>query len=352
MLSPLTKKRLQRFRSIKRGWYSFIVLVILFALSLVAELLVNNRALIVKYQGRFYFPTYGAFHAGTDFQENYDYEVNYRALRERFKTEQAANWVVMPLVPYGPKENDYRPGLKHPSPPSASLRHYLGTDAIGRDVLARIVYGFRIIICFALAFTLAVYILGIIVGCTMGYFGGWFDLLGQRLVEIWSNIPFLYMVIIGVSLVPAELGTIWRILLLLVIMVAFSWADKTWYLRTVTYKERARDYVAAAQLMGASPARIIFQHILPNTISTLVTFLPFTVALAIAALTALDFLNFGLPRPTPNWGEMIQAGLASLYAPWLVSSAVGVLVFVLLLVTFVGEAVREAFDPRRFTIYR
>lgn len=352
MISPLTRKRLRRFRSIRRGWYSFLLLTALFLLSLVAELFINQRALVVRHEGRLYFPIYGAFHPGTDFGEDYDYEVNYRALQERFRQEGGGNWVLMPPVPYGPQESDYRPGLAHPAPPTWEGRHLLGTDATGRDVLARVVYGFRIIMIFALAFTALVYLIGVVIGCAMGYFGGWLDLLGQRLVEIWANIPFLYMVIISIALVPPQVGTVTRVVLLLLIMVAFSWTDKTWYLRTLTYREKARDYVASAQLLGAPASRIIFRHILPNTVSALVTFLPFTVAMAISSLTALDFLNFGLPKPTPSWGELIDMGRSQLHAGWILASGVGALCFVLLLVSFIGEAVREAFDPRRFTVYQ
>jgi microcin C transport system permease protein len=186
----------------------------------------------------------------------------------------------------------------------------------------------------------------------MGYLGGTTDLIGQRIVEIWWNIPFLYVVMIAISLVPADTATVTRILLLLLIMAAFDWTGKAWYLRTATLKEKARDYVASARLAGAGAMRLIFKHILPNTVSTLVTFLPFTVAGGITALTALDFLNFGLPRPTPSWGEMLEVGLGNKDAAWIVLSAFGGLVIVLLLVTFVGEAVREAYDPRKFTTYR
>lgn len=359
-LSPLTRKRLQRFRSLKRGWWSFLLLVFLYVLSLFAELLVNHRALIVHYEGKTYFPTYGANIEGTTFGEDYTYETNYRALKERFERERAEdpsknNWVLMPLVPFGPLENDFRAGLVHPLPPG-SAGHWLGTDPTGRDILARLFYGFRIVMTFALVFTLVVYLLSILIGCGMGYLGGPVDLIGQRLVEIWQNIPFLYVVIIGVSVVPSllpsEMPVLGRVAMLLVIMVAFSWTSTSMFLRTATYKEKARDYVAAITLLGASTPRIIFRHILPNTMATLVTFLPFTVAAAISAVTALDFLNFGLPRPMPSWGELLEIGLGSIHAWWIVTFTFLAITIVLLLVTFVGEAVREAFDPKRFTTYQ
>ncbi len=351
-LSPLTLKRLRRFRSIRRGWWSFLILVFLYLLSFGAELLVNNRALVVKHEGRLHFPTYGAFIPGTKFGESYGYETDYRALRDRFRAEAKGNWVLMPPVPYGPLENDTRPDMINPTPPSWSSGHWLGTDPTGRDVFARLFYGFRIIMTFAIIFTAVVYLLAVAIGCAMGYFGGWVDLLGYRLIEIWQNIPFLYMVIIAVSLVPADVAVWVRVAMLLVIMVAFSWAPDSAFLRTITFKEKARDYVAAVRLLGAGPVRTIFRHILPNTVAVLVTFLPFTIAAAIYSVTVLDFLNFGLPRPMPSWGEMLEIGLGATHAWWIVTFTFVAITFVLLLITFVGEAIREAYDPRRFSTYQ
>ncbi len=345
-LNPLTRRKLQRFRSIKRGYYSFLTLVALLLMAAGGELLVNSRALIVKYQGHYFFPTYTAFHPGTDFGEDYSYEVNYRKLAQKFVQAHDGNWVLMPPVPYNAYENDFRPGLYPPTPPSWQERHFLGTDTTGRDVLARLFFGFRIAMVFSLLYMVFVYLLGVVIGCAMGYFGGGFDLITQRLVEIWSNIPFLYIVIIVASVVTPNLA--W----LLLIVVLFSWTSMTYYMRTATYKEKARDYVAAAEVLGAGTGRIIFTHVLPNTISTLVTFIPFTLANAITLLTALDFLGFGLAPPTPSWGELLRQGTANLDAPWIVTSTFVALVVILSLVTFVGEAVREAFDPKKFTVYQ
>jgi microcin C transport system permease protein len=198
-----------------------------------------------------------------------------------------------------------------------------------------------------------VYIIGISIGCAMGYFGGVFDLTFQRFIEIWSNIPFLYMVIIVFSIIPSNFSISTRIAILLTVMVLFSWTSMTYYMRTETYKEKSRDYIAAAKIIGASDFRIIFKHILPNVLSTLVTFMPFTIVAAISAITALDFLGFGLPPPTPSLGELLKQGTANLrIAPWIVNSAFGTLVILLTLVTFIGEAVRESFDPKKFTVYR
>ncbi|MFM1895735.1 MAG: hypothetical protein RLZZ385_809, partial [Pseudomonadota bacterium] len=226
-LNPQTIKKLRRFREIKRGYYSFLVLVFILVLSLFGELLVNNRALIVSYEGELYFPTYGAFHPGTDFGLDYDYEVVYRDLQTKFEAEGSGNWVLMPLVPYSPFENHSTIGIYRPEPPSAESQHYLGTDTTSRDILARLFYGTRIALVFSLGFMVSVYAIGIAVGCAMGYFGGWFDMVCQRLIEIWSNIPFLYMVIIVFSVIPATYSISARIAILLVVMVLFSWTSMT-----------------------------------------------------------------------------------------------------------------------------
>ena len=270
-----------------------------------------------------------------------------------FEQEGSDNWVLMPLVPYNAFENHTSIGIYKPEAPDFKLRHFLGTDTTSRDILARLVYGTRIALLFAIAFMLAVYLIGISIGCAMGYFGGTFDLVFQRLIEIWSNIPFLYMVIIVFSVIPSIFSIPVRIGILLTVMVLFSWTGMTYYMRTETYKEKARDYTAAAKVIGASNTRIIFRHILPNVISTLVTFMPFTIVSAISSITALDFLGFGLPAPTPSLGELLKQGTANLRtAEWIVTSAFITLVLLLTLVTFIGEAVRESFDPKQYTVYK
>ncbi|MEM0965926.1 MAG: ABC transporter permease subunit [Verrucomicrobiota bacterium] len=351
-MNPITRKRLQRFRSIKRGYWSFLLLLGIIFLSAVAELWINNRALIVSYEGKLYFPTYGAEFTGQTFGESYLYEANYRELKKKFAEPGNPNWVLMPLVPYGPNESVYQDGSFPPYPPSFQLEHYLGTDPLGRDILARLVYGFRIALGFSLALMAFTYLLAIFLGCAMGYFGSWVDLLGQRLMEIWSNIPFLYIVIILASTIPAAVGANFRIGALLFVMVIFNWVGMAQYMRTATFKEKTRDYVAAARLIGTSPLQIIRRHLLPNTLSIVVTFIPFTIVSGITSLTALDFLGFGIPPPTASWGELLQQGTQRLDAPWIVSSTFFGMVAVLVLVTFVGEAIREAFDPKKFSFYR
>jgi microcin C transport system permease protein len=202
----------------------------------------------------------------------------------------------------------------HAAPPrSASSRHYLGTDQINRDILARLVYGLRNSLLFSVGYVALVYLIGVVIGCAMGYFGGWFDLGMQRFIEIWSLLPFLLVVIIVRAALPP--GMPFGLGLLLFVVVLFAWTGMTYYMRSATYREKARDYVAAAQVLGAGPARVLFHHILPNILSILVTFLPFTCAAAIGSLTALDYLGFGLPPPMPSWGELLKQGTANLDAP-------------------------------------
>lgn len=344
-LSPLTQKALRRFKSIRRGYWSAIILFCLLGLSLFAELLANNRALIVSYDGELFFPTYGAVLPGTVFGLDYEYETNYRELKAHFKEQGSGNWILMPFVPYGPYENHFVEGKYPPSAPDWDQQHYLGTDTAGRDIASRLLYGFRTAMMFSLLLLASNYLIGIVLGCLMGYWGGAFDLLFQRLIEIWSNVPFLYVIMILASIMVPNF------LMLILIMVIFGWMSMTWYMRTATYKEKARDYVQAAKALGATTRRILFHHILPNTFFIVITFIPFSVVQGITALTALDYLGFGLPPPTPSWGELLRQGTDNLHAPWIAISVVTALVLILTMVTFVGEAVREAFDPKKSTIY-
>ncbi len=351
--NPLTQKKINRFTHIKRGYYSFLAIVAFLVLSVFARFFVGSDALVVKYEGEHYFPVLGKFYSGETFGDDYAYEARYRDLQIRFQEEGDGNYVVMPPVPYSPFEQNAIDGVFKPGPPDFAKRHFLGADTTGRDILARLIYGTRIALVFAIVFTMAVYLIGVAIGCAMGYFGGTFDLIFQRLIEIWSNIPFLYMVIIVYSVVPSTFSIPARIGILLLVLVLFSSTSMTSYMRTATSKEKERDYTAAARLIGASTSRIIFKHILPNTLSILITFAPFTVVAGIASITALDFLGFGLPVPTPSLGELLKQGTATLRtAPWIVTSAFSTLVIILTLVTFVGEAVRESFDPKKFTTYQ
>jgi microcin C transport system permease protein len=349
-LSPQARLQLKRFRSIRRGYGSFLALILLSVMALVAELLASNRAILVHYQGHLFLPTYGSIHPGRDFGLQYAYETDYRVLRDRSIAEHQGNWVLMPPVPYGPNDDCYAGQPFTPRAPNMASRHFLGTDQLNRDILARLLYGLRNSLIFSAGFLVFVYVIGVAVGCAMGYLGGWFDLGMQRVVEVWSLLPFLLVVIIVRAALPT--GTSFGLGLLLTVVVAFSWTGMTYYMRSATYREKSRDYVAAAQVLGAGPVRVLFHHILPNVLSILVTFLPFTFAVAISSLTALDYLGFGLPPPMPSWGELLRQGTANLDAPWIVASSFTALSVVLVLITFVGEAIREAFDPKKFTLYR
>ena len=343
--NPLTIKKLRRFKSIKRGYYSFILIFVIILASFFAEVLVNKRAIMVHYNGSYYFPTYGDMIPGTVFGLDYKYETNYRQLAKQFESESKGNWVVMPPIPYDAYENDLKEDQFPPFPPSIEDKHYFGTDTIGRDIAARLVYGFRIAILFSLLLLAFNYGVGVSIGCAMGFWGGKFDLIFQRIIEIWSNLPFLYVIIIISSIMVPNF------LMLIVIMAFFGWIGITWTMRTITYKEKAREYVLAAKALGATDLRIIFKHIIPNTISIIVTFAPFAVSGGIVALTSLDYLGFGLPPPTPSWGELLQQGWANLDAWWIGGSVILAMIITLMAVTFIGEAIREAFDPKMHTTY-
>ena len=345
-LDPLTVKQFKRFRSINRGFYSAVALGVMIVLSFGAELLVNSRALVVSYQGELFFPTYGDIIPGRTFGLDYDYETDYREL-DRILEERGGDdgWVLMPPVPYDALENDLQSGVYPPYPPSIESGHYLGTDSTGRDVLARLVYGFRIAFAFSFLLLLCNYLIGIAVGCAMGFWGGLFDLIFQRVIEIWNLVPTLYVIMIVASIV---VPTFWT---LAAVMVLFGWTAMTWNMRTSTYKEKSREYVLAARALGASSPRMIGSHVIPNTISVIVTFIPFSIAGGITLLTALDYLGFGLPPPTPSWGELLAQGTSNLGSPWIVYSVVAAIALVLVMVNYIGEAIREAFDPKKFTYY-
>jgi microcin C transport system permease protein len=319
--------------------------MVMIFISLFAEVVINSRALVVSHGGRIFFPTYGEMIPGSRFGLGYDYETDYRELQKKFRAEEEGDWVLMPLVPFNAYENDLKEGTYPPFPPSLGDRHFLGTDNVGRDILARLVYGFRTAMGFSVILLVLNYSIGISLGCAMGYFGGRFDLFVQRILEVWSNIPFLYVVIIVSSVVVPSF------MILVCIMAFFGWIQMTWVMRTMTYREKEREYVLAARSLGASHARIIFKHIIPNTVSVIVTYAPFAISGGIVALTSLDYLGFGLPAPTPSWGELLQQGWTNMGAWWISASVVAALVITLMIVTFTGEGIREALDPKMHTTY-
>ncbi|MEZ5387745.1 MAG: ABC transporter permease subunit [Prosthecobacter sp.] len=438
--SPLTLKQFRRFRDIRRGHISFLILLGLVGIASLDTLIVGKRALIVSYEGKWYFPFITEAKPATTFGLKNESESDYRELQRQFQEAKSSNWVLMPLIPYDAKldtpevieEVEMREGLVHrtndskpfdgraytvfrdkpeqkrqewvfrhgvkqgdmmgwdesnelvekgkfekgertsysdftdgkaaalesqagdqlftvvypPSPPSWAHRHFLGTTSMGGDVLAILFGGWQQAIIASALFVTFVFVVGVAVGGLLGYFGGALDLVGMRLIEIWSVLPFLFIVMIVSSIVSPNL------LLLVVIISLFSWMGTTIYIRTAALKEKARDYVASARLLGAGTGRIIFKHILPNSIAILVTLAPFEVSAIITSLAALDYLGFGLPPEEPSWGRLLHEGTEDFNYPWIVSSAFFAMTSVLVLVTFVGEAVREAFDPKKFTTYK
>lgn len=449
-LDPITRKRLERFRRIRRGYYSFLVLGAAIVLSIFSPYLAESRALLVWHDGRLYLPTFEYLPMETFGQEPppawgvEDLETEYLRLQSEWRLERElyrrerdqagagaaedlteldarypnrGNFVVMPPIPWDPYQNDFwyneilndvqdlldsgersqaaqlarRDGLSEladaiegggidammadpersptgdlvglvrtgampslanlaavpPTPPDFRRRHYLGTDSQGRDVASRLLYGFRISVFFALFLVLIGQAIGTVVGSLQGYLGGRFDILSQRLIEVLIAVPFLYVVIIMAALF---LPTFW---MLLGIMALFQWISITFFMRTEMYREKTREYCLAARSYGASHLRIIFRHLLPNCLTPLVTFTPFAVVGAIFALTGLDYLGYGLPAPTPSWGELIDQALQleNRDRLWLILAPFGALTVTLVLVVFIGESVREAFDPKRYAKY-
>jgi microcin C transport system permease protein len=445
--NPITERRIRRFREIKRGYYSLIILITLGGLAALDQVVVGKRALAVQYKNQWSFPAFLPQDLkNKDFGitgEAAEAPVNYRKLKKQFR-ESGEGRVILPPIAYDPtgdtlpprsrplvrREGVYyesgsrkpywglaaryhdvdearihirhtlRNGLLsgpvdgwnaegvpvynaeyldgkpvtdhyngegtreaflelpgsdlraikyHPAPPIPEEGNWLGTTSQGYDVLAYLYGGLQVNFKAALIYLPVVYLVGITIGMMMGYFGGWFDLAAQRLIEIFSNMPFLFVVIIFSSMVPDQFK---GLPVILTILVAFGWMGMTFLMRTAAYRDKERDYIAAARVAGAGTPRILFRHLLPNTIAIIVTLMPFTVSGLVFALTSLDYLGFGLPPEYATWGRLLNDGLANLSAPWLVTSTFTVFVGLLVLITFVGEAVREAFDPKKFTYYR
>jgi microcin C transport system permease protein len=347
-LSPVTRRRIARFVRIRRGFYSLLILVLALVAALFAELIANNRALVVYYEGQYYFPTYKRIDMATfgqtdDFGFD-DLEADYRRLKVEW--QGTANWLVMPPIPWNPIENDFSYDSPPPNPPDG--RHLLGTDSQGRDVAARLLYGFRNCMFFSLCLTAVSLMIGATIGCLQGYLSGWFDLASQRFIEIWSCLPYLFVVIT----LAAVLGPSFT--LLLIVTGLFNWIGYTYYMRTEVYREKAREYCLAARSLGASPLRVIFVHLLPNSLTPLVTLAPFGIVGGIFSLTALDYLGYGLPAPTASWGELLDQALTASNRDklWLSLSPFLAISITLTLVTTIGESIREAFDPREYSRYR
>jgi microcin C transport system permease protein len=427
-LDPITRRRLARFRSMRRGWWSLQILLVLLALALLGPALVGNRPLVLAHGGELRFPFLADPIPAAAVGLEGEGEPNWRLVQARWKEEGAASWLVMPPIPFSATEvcevnlpaergadglwrangavlaegrlfnlrpdgsrarswtvvngrlhgdarqtvagqpvrakfDDGRLAGQFPPEPAAPAGawepsgtlftyvpapappgldgHWLGTDESGHDILARLFGGFRTFLAAACVFIPAMYLIGLLLGAAMGYFGGWFDLLGQRLIEIWSNIPFLYAVILLSTLLEPSLTA------LMIILVAFSWIGLAHQMRAAAFSAASKDYVAASRTLGAGHLRIIVRHILPNTVTVAVTLLPFSFAALIASLSALDYLGFGLPPTEPSWGDLLRQGRENWTAWWIGMPTVACMVGLLVLVNFVGEAVREAFDARK-----
>lgn len=337
-LSPINRRRFERFKANKRGWWSLWLFLILFVLSLGAELIANDKPLAVSYDGQWYFPFLKRY-PETTFGGEFPLEANYKTPYIRELIESKGGSMIWAPIPFSYDTINYE--LKVPAPAPPSEDNWLGTDDQGRDVFARVIYGFRVSVLFALTLTLLSSIIGVIAGALQGFYGGWVDLAGQRFLEIWSGLPVLYLLIILASFVQPNFW--W----LLGIMLLFSWMSLVDVVRAEFLRGRNLEYVRAARALGMQNGAIMFRHILPNAMVSTMTFMPFILTGAIGTLTALDFLGFGLPPGAPSLGELVAQGKSNLQAPWLGISAFLVLAAMLTLLVFIGEAARDAFDPRK-----
>ncbi len=327
-----------RFKANKRGFYSLWIFSFLFVFSLSAELISNDKPLMVYYQGEYYFP-FVKFYKETDFGGDFETEADYQDQYVRNILTANGNWMLEPLNPYSYNTITYDSSLPNPAPPSEF--NTLGTDDRGRDVLARLIYGFRLSILFAIALTIVGTTVGILAGMLQGYFGGRTDLFMQRFIEIWGSMPELYLLIIFASIFQPS---VW---LLIVLLSMFGWMGLSDYVRAEFLKGRNLDYVKSARALGLSNRGIMLHHLLPNSLTPVITFLPFRISGAILALTSLDYLGLGVPAETPSLGELLSQGKENISAWWLSLSTFGVLVGALMMLIFIGEALREALDTRR-----
>jgi microcin C transport system permease protein len=361
VLSPINKRRWTNFRSHKRGWWSFWIFLVLFTASLFAEVIANDKPFLVSYEGRWYFPAIVRY-AETTFGGDFETEADYRDPFLKELIEKSGGFMIWPPIRYSYNTHNLDLPTPAPSPPTWTLteeqcksvverkglescrdleQNWLGTDDQGRDVLARIIYGFRLSVLFGLTLSIVSSVIGIAAGAVQGYLGGWTDLLFQRFIEIWTSIPSLYLLLIISSvLVPG-------FFVLLGILLLFSWVALVGLVRAEFLRARNFEYVMAARALGVSNIVLMFRHLLPNAMVATLTFLPFILSGSVMTLTALDFLGFGLPPGSPSLGELLSQGKSNVQAPWLGLTGFFTLAILLSLLIFIGEAVRDAFDPRK-----
>lgn len=354
----INQKRFKNFKKIRRAYYSLVILGVLYLASFFNPILVNDQALVVKYNNEYFFPAFNdliepitpnpRYYDVSEFGQDGSGTPNFRKLKQQYKAENKGNWVMMPLYPYGPIETpleEFPDGVNPPTAPDS--QHILGTDMQGRDIFARLVYGFQISLSFALLVTILGYIIGIGIGSLLGFYGGRVDILGLRFIEVFSLIPFLFMIIILVKFIEPSFY-----LLVVLLVILRSWIGMTYFIRGEFFREKSRDYVAAARSLGQSDFKIITKHIIPNALTPVITFAPFSIIGNISSLVSLDFLGFGLPTPTPSWGELIQQGSQNIQEWWLIVTPLVMIFLTLTTVTFIGEGVRQAFDPREYARIR
>ena len=336
VLSPVTKRRIAQFKSNKRGYWSLWIFIGLFVVTLLAELIANEKPIIVRFKGETYLPIFHSY-SETTFGGQFETAANYRdpVVQSLIKKD---GWMVWPLIPYSINTVNYDLPVPAPAPPSTT--NWLGTDDQGRDVTARLIYGFRVSILFGLALTLFSSVFGVLAGAIQGYFGGRIDIIFQRFIEIWSGLPILYLLIILSSMIEPNFW--W----LLSIMLLFSWMILVPVVRAEFFRARSLDFVRAAESLGVPTFRIILRHILPNAMIATITYIPFILNGSITTLTSLDFLGFGLPPGSASLGELLTQGKNNIQAPWLGLTGFFSIAFVLSLLIFIGEAFRDAFDPR------
>lgn len=359
--SPLNKRRWQTFKANRRGYWSLWIFLVLFGLSLCAEFIANDKPILVEYEGELYFPIFQAY-PETDFGGVFETEADYRDPVVQELITEKGGWMLWPPIRFSYNTQNKNPPMVFPVKPTwlltdkdceaavergfhpcnSSLEwNWLGTDDQGRDVVARIIYGFRISVLFGLVLTLVSSVVGVAAGAFQGYFGGWTDLIFQRFIEIWTSVPQLYLLIIVAAVIEPNF---W---ILLGILLAFSWVALVGVVRAEFLRARNFEYVTAARALGLPNIRIIFKHLLPNAMVATLTFMPFILNGSITTLTSLDFLGFGLPPGSPSLGELLAQGKDNLQAPWLGLTAFFVIALMLSLLIFVGEAVRDALDPRK-----
>ena len=337
-MGPLGRRRWAVFRSNRRGYWSLWIFLGLYLLSLGAELIANDKPVLLSHGGELYAPVLFEY-PETAFGGDFETEADYRDPYVQELVRESGGWMVWPLVPFAYDTIDYE--IASPAPSAPSWRHIMGTDTQARDVFALTLYGFRLSVTFGLLLTLLSSTIGVVAGAIQGYFGGWIDLVFQRVIEVLQSLPILYLLIILASFVQPGFFT------LLGVLLVVTWMTLVHVVRAEFLRARNLDYVRAARALGLGSRAIMFRHILPNAMVATLTFLPFILSTSITILTALDFLGFGLPRGAPSIGELLNQGKNNLYAPWLGMAGFAVMATMLSLLIFIGEAARDAFDPRK-----